>query len=137
MSDAVVVVEAALRSGALVTARLAREAGILVLAVPGGPGTDALLSAGHAVAVADADDVRAAILGKTTRAHAEFATLASRAPTHLAPLLAALGDRADDPAGLAGRMGIRVPEVLRGLSEAELEGFVRRCPGGVFEVVRG
>ncbi len=137
LSDAVVVVEAALRSGALVTARLARAAGVPVLAIPGGPGTDALLSAGHAVAVADADDVRTALAGKPTRAQAAFASTASRAPAHLAPLIVALGAHADDPAGLAGRLAMPLPDVLRGLGEAEVEGWVRRCPGGIFEVVRG
>src|SRR6185436_17484206 len=46
LCDAVIVVEAALKSGALITAEVARKAGQRLLAVPGTPGTDALLSAG-------------------------------------------------------------------------------------------
>jgi DNA processing protein len=46
LSRAVIVVEAAERSGSVDTARRARKQGRLVLALPGSPGTAALLAAG-------------------------------------------------------------------------------------------
>lgn len=46
LSQAVIVVEAGERSGSLDTAAKARRQGRLLLAVPGSPGTDALLAEG-------------------------------------------------------------------------------------------
>jgi DNA processing protein len=66
LSLGLVVVEAALRSGSLISARLATEMGRLVFAVPGSPldpraaGCNALLKEG-ATLVTEADDVAAAI----------------------------------------------------------------------------
>ena len=127
----VVVVEAAARSGALVTARLALEEGREVMAVPGHPGcptaegTNALIRDG-AVLVRGAADV------------AEQLGVVLPAPAAVArePLLDAL--RGDAPLTLDElhkRSGVPVPALLQRLGELELERKVQRLPGALF--VRG
>lgn len=125
---AVVVVEAADRSGALVTARLAGEEGRDVMAVPGHPqsavsaGTNALIRDG-AVLVRDAADV-AEELGVVLRSP-------SQEPAH--GLLGAL--TRDDPRGveeILGRTGRSVQQVLAELMTLEMEDKVRRLPGALY-----
>jgi DNA processing protein len=130
-SRAVVVVEAALRSGALVTARLAAEEGRDVLAVPGHPtqpgaaGTNQLIRDGAAL-VRDAADVLAELGLDASLAR-------PAAPVADDPLLQALRD--DAPASvdeLQARSGRAIPEILGRLAELELASKVRRLPGGFF-----
>ena len=67
LADAVVIVEARTRSGALITVDLAMEIGRPIYAVPGeitsllSEGTNDLLRHGHATAITSADDVLAAL----------------------------------------------------------------------------
>jgi DNA processing protein len=124
----VVVVEAAERSGALVTARLAGEEGRDVMAVPGHPaspvafGTNALIRDG-AILVRDAADV-AEELGVVLR------------PVAAEPgegLLGAL--TRDDPRGveeILSRTGQSVQQVLAQLMTLEMEDKVRRLPGALY-----
>jgi DNA processing protein len=130
-SRAVVVVEAASRSGALVTARLAAEEGRDVLAVPGHPtqpgssGTNQLIRDGAAL-VRDAADVLAE-LGLSAALVGPAAAVPDDA------LLQALRD--DAPASvdeLHARSGRAIPEILGRLAELELASKVRRLPGGFF-----
>jgi DNA processing protein len=130
LSDAVIVVEAAVRSGALITARLALAAGQRVLAVPGTPGTDGLLDAG-AVAVTSVDTLWDALEGRAA------VVAASPVPPRQAALITALADGPDDPGSLARRLGLSLPSVMGLLTEAELEGRVRRAAGSQYEVLRG
>jgi DNA processing protein len=125
---AVVVVEAAVRSGALVTARLALDEGREVLAVPGHPGsltaggTNALIRDGAAL-VRDAADV----LGEMGL------TVAVRSADAEAGLLAAL-DR-DDPRGIdeiQAQTGRPIQAVLAELATLEMEDKVRRLPGALY-----
>jgi predicted Rossmann fold nucleotide-binding protein DprA/Smf involved in DNA uptake len=53
---------------------------------------------------------------------------------HLERLLVAIGAGHDTLAGLT-RAGFAADQALAGLSELELMGYVRRGPGGRFEVV--
>jgi DNA processing protein len=57
--DAVLVVEADLRSGSLVTAKLALDLGKELFVVPGSEGTDALLEEGAAHPCRGVDDLLA------------------------------------------------------------------------------
>jgi DNA processing protein len=125
---AVVVVEAADRSGALVTARLAGEEGRDVMAVPGHPtsvvaaGTNALIRDG-ALLVRHAADV-AEELGIALRSP-------SREPTD--GLLGAL--TRDCPRGveeILSRTGQPVQQVLAELMTLEMEDKVRRLPGALY-----
>jgi DNA processing protein len=128
-SRAVVVVEAAAKSGALSTARAALDEGREVMAVPGHPsepgaaGTLALIRDG-AVLVRDAADV-AAELGLTP--------LTRGVPSGGDPVLrllpegAALGLDA-----LREQSGLETPALLARLTELELRNEVRRLPGTLF-----
>jgi DNA processing protein len=128
-SQAVVVVEAAARSGALITARCALDEGRDVMAVPGHPshrgseGTNQLLKDGAAL-VRHARDV-AAELGL------ELAPPAAAAAE--GGLLAAL--RPDVPLSLdeiCERSGHALPKLLAELSRLELEARIRRLPGPLY-----
>ncbi len=131
LSDAVLVVEANVRSGALITAQHARKRGQILLAVPGSPGTDSLLHAGQAWPVTGVADVLDALAGRRPE-------VVHAAPTErLAPLVAALIERADDAAGLARRLGLPLPRVMGMLVEAEMDGVIQRGPALTYEARRG
>jgi DNA processing protein len=128
---AVVVVEAAQRSGALVTARCALEEGREVMAVPGHPsqetsaGTNALIRDG-AVLVRGAADVAEAL-------HVALEARPARPADAPDPVLAALSDQAPRTLEEVQRQSGRpASEVLGRLAELELESRVRRLPGALF-----
>jgi DNA processing protein len=135
-----VVVEARERSGALITARIARELERPVGAVPGrvnselssGPNT---LLAGGAVVVRGAADVLDALFGAGAGARMlpEHATR-PRPPPGLRALLAAVGDGASTHEAFA-RAEMTAADGLAGLAALELGGYVRREAGGRFSVI--
>ncbi len=137
LSRAVVVVEARQRSGALITADCALEQGREVMAVPGSVlserhrGSHTLLKAGAAL-VETADDVLAVL----KMAGAAISTGCDR--TEQDPLLMAM-----DPGesygidALASVSGEAVATLLPRLLGLELQGLVRRLPGGRFVRCRG
>jgi DNA processing protein len=127
---AVIVVEAALRSGALITARLGRAYGRLLFAVPGSPGTDASLRAGHALPATSAADIERVLAGGQPAP-----VPVPPAPGPMATVLDAIALGADAPARLCERLGMPLPSILAILAEAELEGFVRRAAGNTYEVI--
>jgi DNA processing protein len=130
LAEAVIVVEAALRSGALITARLARGLGRPLLAVPGSPGTDAIVRAGHAIPVASADEVLRVLAGERPAS-----PTVSRASGRFAPLLDAIELGLNSPADLCKQVGMALPSLLAALAEAELEGLVKRAAGNSYEVI--
>ncbi|MCG2594794.1 DNA-processing protein DprA [Ramlibacter sp. XY19] len=137
LSQGTLVVEAAVQSGSLITARLAAEQGKEVFAIPGSihspqaRGCHVLLREGAKLAES-AQDVL------------EELQLAPRAPRVDAdeaeegeddPLLSAMGY---DPVGLdalIARTGIPAPQLQATLLELELAGHVARLPGGLFQRV--
>lgn len=134
LADMTVVVEAAARSGSLITAEMAQDAGRVVAAVPGAvtnpvaEGTNALLRDG-AELVRGPQDVLDALLGAGASRVA-----AGPDPARLEPRLRGLlehlaGDPAT-PSGLVGRGAGEADDVVAGLVELELLGFARRVPGG-------
>jgi DNA processing protein len=140
------VVEAALKSGSLITARLAAEQGKEVFAIPGSihspqsRGCHALIKQG-AKLVELAHDVLEELkmlpAGSGESPDATF--LDSKpgdsdvAPSEENPLLTALGFDAVSLDELQARTGIDTPQLQAQLLELELFGQVARLPGGRFQ----
>ncbi len=133
------VVEAALRSGSLITARRAAEAGRAVFAVPGSihapqsRGCHALIRQG-AKLVETAEDIveelrlphRAGPAGATTGAETSAEPPAD-------PLFAALGEDPVTLDALIDRTGWPASGLSARLLELELQGQVARLPGGLYQ----
>ncbi|MFN2432701.1 MAG: DNA-processing protein DprA [Gemmatimonadota bacterium] len=138
LARVVVVVEAAARSGALITARLALSAGREVLVVPGHPlqpeyaGSNALLADG-AHPVFRSEDVLSELEGLPRLAHAlpgKGEAGSGPAPRGLrGRVRAALGKRPLAPEELAASLGLPLGAVLGALTELEIQGLARACPG--------
>jgi DNA processing protein len=136
-----VVVEAGERSGAMVTARVAREIGRPVGAVPGrlttpqAAGANELL-AGGACVVRGAQDVLDCLFGAGVRMAGPGDASGARrdVPADLRPLLDAIAAGHETTAALA-RAGFSPDQGLAALAALELGGFVRRGIGGRFSVV--
>ena len=137
------VVEAALKSGSLITARLAAEQGKEVFAIPGSihspqsRGCHALIKQG-AKLVELAQDVleELNLLPGGLSASPDSTESTSGAdvePSQESPLLAALGFDAVSLDELQARTGLDTPRLQGQLLELELEGRVARLPGGYFQ----
>ncbi|HEX7299799.1 MAG TPA: DNA-processing protein DprA, partial [Solirubrobacteraceae bacterium] len=135
LAHTTVVVEAARRSGSLITAEIASDLGREVGAVPGpvtawrAAGTNALLRDG-ATLIRDTSDVLDATIGIGSH---------EAALHHLTPglreLLVAVADGRDTLAALT-RSPTEAGPILAALTELELLGHLRRVPGGRYVVIR-
>jgi DNA processing protein len=145
LSQGTLVVEAALKSGSLITARMASEQGREVFAIPGSihasqsHGCHALIQQGAKLVTCAQDvldelplpvyDARPTTLDK---GHAEQPLSAFDETPHQA-LVQSLGH---DPVGLDGlqaRTGLPTSELLAQLMTLELQGQVARMAGGLFQ----
>ncbi len=135
LSLGTLVVEAAVQSGSLITAHLAVEMGREVFAIPGSihapqaRGCHALIRQG-AKLVESAQDILEDLQLATSAPHP---VTAEPAEDDGDPLLQALGH---DPVGLdalQARTGLSTPELQAQLLTLELDGTVRRLPGGLFQ----
>jgi DNA processing protein len=145
----VVVVEASLKSGSLITARCAADQGREVMAVPGTAlglrhkGSHSLIRDGAAL-VETAEDVLAA-LGLTLRPASPAVSDqagsgpsgsgagAANARAEADPILAALnGGEALSLDRLEAATGLPTAELLASLSRHEIAGRITRVPGGAF-----
>ena len=130
------VVEAALKSGSLITARLASEAGREVFAIPGSihspqsRGCHALIRQG-AKLVERAEDVLEEL--RLPAGPAPAAAAADRAPGKEDPVLAALGFDPVTLDALVARTGWAPADLNIRLLDLELEGRVMRLPGQLFQ----
>jgi DNA processing protein len=135
LADAVLVVEARERSGALITADHALDLGRDVLAVPGSPaaagaaGTNGLLKAGAGL-IEDGDDLLA-WLGLDARPAAD-----AWLPPAARAVLAALAEAPAYPDELASRLDRRVADVQAALAELELAAAISRDAAGRLVPVR-
>lgn len=136
------VVEAALRSGSLITARQAVEAGREVFAIPGSihspqaRGCHALLRDGAKLAET-VDDILEELSALPRQATMDVSITPAAAPAvdqeEDDAVLRALGH---DPAtldALIARCGWPAPELSVRLMELELDGRIARLPGGLFQ----
>lgn len=138
LAQGTLVVEAAVQSGSLITARMAAEQGKEVFAIPGSihsphaRGCHALLRQGAKLVETAQDVLEDLRLAPTAAAAPESLDDADEAGH---PLLAAMGY---DPVGLdalIARTGIAAPRLQAALLELELGGLVARLPGGLFQRV--
>jgi DNA processing protein len=130
------VVEAAVASGSLITARCAADQGREVFAIPGSihsplsKGCHALIKAG-AKLVESAEDVLAELAGFQPSAQAS--TVASPAAEPDTGLLAVMGHDPVDVDSLCSRAGLSAEEVTSQLLRLELDGRVTALPGGLYQ----
>ena len=154
LSQGTLVVEAALASGSLITARLAAEMGREVFAIPGSihatqaKGCHALIRQG-AKLVESAQDVLedlrfvlptvfASADGHSGAESDASADVPPGVPDDQVPLLGALGHELVGLDALQARTGWPTAQLQAALLELELDGHVVRGPGGLYQrLVRG
>jgi DNA processing protein len=136
------VVEAAVGSGSLITARCALEQGREVFAIPGSihsplaKGCHALIKQG-AKLVESAADVLEELHFPTRAAGGSRPPPASELALRLPPeFLQALGYDPFDPDTLAARTGLSAAETSALLTQLEIEGMLAALPGGRFQRIR-
>jgi DNA processing protein len=137
LSQGVVVVEAALQSGSLITARLAAEAGREVFAIPGSihapqsRGCHALIKQGAKLVDSAQDILEELQPGQATHLPQTMPTEPARGD----PLLDAMGYDPVSLDALVARTGSPPHELNARLLELELGGRVARLPGQLFQRV--
>ena len=141
LSSATLVVEAALKSGSLITAQMAAEQGKEVFAIPGSihatqsHGCHALIRQG-AKLVESAQDVLEDM--PNARALGLSLTPADNAAAHANahPLLQAMGHDPVSLDALQARTGMDTAQLQAELMGLELDGALARLPGGQFQQLR-
>ena len=142
LSQGTLVVEAALKSGSLITARLASEQGREVFAIPGSihspqsQGCHALLRQG-AKLVENLSDILEELQNLPTPDAAPTRPEAASAPPpgKTDPLLQALGYGPQSLDELMARTGVSAAQLQARLLELELDGWIARMPGGLFQQI--
>ena len=141
LSQGTLVVEAALQSGSLITARLASEQGREVFAIPGSihapqaKGCHALLRQG-AKLVETAADILEELQGLNqpqALMQKAQAAIKNNEPQAEPELLRALGHDPMTLETLSERTGWDAAQLQAQLMELELEGMVARLPGGLYQ----
>jgi DNA processing protein len=139
LSRGCLVVEAALKSGSLITARYALEQGREVFAIPGSihsplsKGCHQLIKQGAKLAESSLDILEE--LGATVRVQ-DTAIVSDDEVMQESPVLAALGFDPLDLDTVCERSGLTPDSASAMLLTLELEGVVSRLPGGKFQRVR-
>ncbi|WP_157019016.1 DNA-processing protein DprA [Mesorhizobium xinjiangense] len=151
MAHGLLVVEAALRSGSLISARLAGEMGRLVFAVPGSPldprskGTNGLLKDGALLVTETRDIIEqvAPLIGKplppadTLEEPTDLSATPPPGDDDRARILEALSPTPTGVDEIIRHTGLATAQVLIVLLELELAGRVERHPGGTVSLISG
>ena len=148
LSLGVLVIEAGMRSGSLITARYAGEFGREVFAVPGSihspvsKGCHRLIRQGAKLVENSTDvieelDAIAGALSATSPAPAITRQATDHADPDYAKLLCSMGHEAVDIQTLAADCGLTIGELSSMLLILELEGRVESLPGGRFQKLLG
>jgi DNA processing protein len=146
LSRGVLVVEAALASGSLITARQAAEQGREVFAIPGtihspfSKGCHLLIKQG-AKLVDDANDILVELQWQTARnampavapAIGDDETADPAEPTESDPILAAMGYDPVSLDALMERVSLPAHQIMARMTELELDGAVAPMPGGKYQ----
>ncbi len=128
ISDAVLVVEGANKSGSLITARLAKQFGKTLMAVPGlvtsrvADGTNGLIKNGKAVMVTCVEDVLTE-MGLSTGQMSFPIELSAD------PIVKLLSDSERGVDEIAKILGLELPELLRRLTELSLKDVIVETDG--------
>ena len=141
LSEGVLVIEAALRSGSLITAHLAGEQGRDVFALPGSihsplsKGCHQLIKQGAKLVDAVEDILDELGMRDAAAAGAARATSAASAPSGAlhAVLLDALGHDPVAVHSLGARTGLEAGALTAQLLELELDGHIAQLPGGLVQ----
>lgn len=138
LAQGCLVVEAALASGSLITARAAADQGREVFAIPGSihsplsKGCHALVKSG-AKLVESADDVLAELGGFRATGYASTVSPRDASAAPESGLLALMGHDPVDIDALCARAGLSAEQVSSELLRLELAGRVAALPGGLFQ----
>ena len=136
LSQGCLVVEAALASGSLITARAAADQGREVFALPGSihsplsKGCHALIKTG-AKLVESADDILAELAG--FRPSGSASTTTEAAQPQAGGLLQHMGHDPVDVDSLCTRAGMSAEQVSSELLRLELDGRITSLPGGLYQ----
>ena len=136
LSDAVVVIEAAARSGSLITAHWAADQGRDVFALPGrvdqpmSRGTHKLIREGASL-VEDPRELLVELYGAS-----DVARRSEEPPEDEDIIMARLSEEDLTVDELVAATGIEVRALLNRLVEGELSGLIARAPGGLYRRVR-
>ena len=140
LSLGTLVVEAALKSGSLITARMASEQGKDVFAIPGSihspqsRGCHYLIKQGAKLVETAQDVMEELKIQPSSISHADLsADDGDEAPQGDSSFLSALGFDIVSLDALQARTGLPTPQLQAKLLELELDGFVMRLPGGLFQ----
>ncbi|WON76657.1 DNA-protecting protein DprA [Serratia sp. UGAL515B_01] len=145
LSLGVVVIEASLRSGSLITARYALEQGREVFALPGAlgnpmsEGTHWLIQQGASLVTSPKDIAEQLGSGLNWLPLNENTTISSseaQVELPFADVLANVGDEVTPVDVVAERAGQPVPEVVIKLLDLELAGWIAAVPGGYVRIRR-
>lgn len=135
LAQGCLVVEAALASGSLITARAAAEQGREVFAIPGSihsplsKGCHALIKSG-AKLVESAEDILVELGGFRPSG---FASTTAAPAQAAAGLLQHMGHDPVDVDSLCSRAGLSAEQVSSELLRLELDGYVTSLPGGLYQ----